>query len=459
MGNLFYGNTASSFPVVCIDNGTVNASYNVVDVAFGTGSSQCGWTQGSGDTSATTLPISPKTFKLLSGSEAASVIDSLPADYPVVDFYGQPISTNAAAGAAQAAAGSGYYLGLSVNNDLAGTVGVSPPSNADGLFSAPFTITASPNSGYTVGHWLVNGIKTVSAPTSLSDHAWVQVVFNRTVTVNVFADGPGSATTPGTLRYALTNVQEGDVISFSGVTAGSTVIELERDLPQITKSIAIAGNGVTLTRAASWTAVDTNTGLLSVSGSAGEVTVGRVLFKDGRAMEYGGAIYNNGTLTLESCIFSGNQNAGSYGYGGGAINSANTLTIKGCTFYGNSASNSGGAVCFSASGKTLTLTGNLFYGNTAPSYPVVSPSGTVDASYNVVDVTLGTGSSLAGWTPGTGDTYITTGDPIDAGFAPNPGSPGMTEIGIVPADLADFPTTDFYGNTRTFPGGAAGAVK
>jgi hypothetical protein len=76
-----------------------------------------------------------------------------------------------------------------------------------------------------------------------------------------------------------------------------------------------------------------------------------------------------------------------------------------------------------------------------------------------VDVAFGTGSSQAGWAAGTGDTYISTGNPIDpATFAPNAGSPGMTEIGIVPVGLPDFPATDFYGSTRTFPG-AAGAVR
>jgi hypothetical protein len=277
--------------------------------------------------------------------------------------------------------------------------------------------------------------------------------------VNNFTGGTGSATTPGTLRYALTNAGEGDVISFSGVTAGTTTIELASALPEITKTITIEGNGVTLTRAVSWTDSPASGGLLNITSAVAEVKISGVCFKDGWATSNGGAIRTIGPLTLESCVFSGNQTISS---GRGAIMSLNTLTIRGCTFYGNSVG-SDGAVYFSATGKTLTLTGNLFYGNTAPYYPyypVVSCSdGTINASYNIVDVAFGTGNAKCGWAQGTGDMRITTGNPINTtSFRPNAGSPGITDIGIVPAGLAGFPTTDFYGNTRTFPNGAAGAV-
>jgi hypothetical protein len=76
------------------------------------------------------------------------------------------------------------------------------------------------------------------------------------------------------------------------------------------------------------------------------------------------------------------------------MNSSGNLTVSGCTFYNNkcsAASNRGGAIYFSGSGKTLTLTGNLFYGNTAINAPVVSMSnGTTSSTYNVVDVAYGT---------------------------------------------------------------------
>jgi hypothetical protein len=280
-------------------------------------------------------------------------------------------------------------------------------------------------------------------------------VFNRAVTVTNFS---GSSTTSGTLRYALTNAQDGDVITFSVVTPGTTEIPLTGALPEITKSITLKGNGITLTRAATWT--DNTSQLLRITNTTAEVKISRVHFKDGLAAGNGAAIRNSGILTLESCIFSGNSTISIAAYGG-AVYSTNTLTVRGCTFYDNTSPYSGGAVYFSTSGKTLTLEGNLFYGNIAPYYPVVHvSSGTVNASYNVVDVALGTLSTQAGWTAGTGDTTFTAlsivSDPFDTTtFVP---VAGLQSPGVLPSPKpTGFPDTDFYGTTRTFPG-APGAV-
>jgi hypothetical protein len=464
-GNLFYGNTAvSGYPVVDYWNsGTVSASYNVVDAAFGTGSAQAGWAAGTGDMTISALPVSSLSFKPLYGSEAGARLPAaLPVGYPVIDFYGDPISGGGAAGAVQGstAHGSGYYyLEISVNNSLGGSVTVNSTLDDDGLCPAGSIITANPNSGYSFGYWLVNGVKTGTATLSLSAHSRVQAVFNRAVTVNVFTDGPGSETTPGTLRYALGNAEDGDIITLNGVTAGITVIELESALPVITKSLTIEGNGVTLTRAVSWTIDDSYSQLLRITGTTAEVLIRRLYFKDGLARGDGGAIYNIGILTLESCIFSSNRTTVTYvSYSGGAIYSNNTLTIRGCTFYGN-AGYHGGAVYFSGwPERTLTLTGNLFYGNTTASdSPVVyNSNGTVNASYNMVDVAFGTGSAQAGWAAGTGDTTTATLPVSPLSFRLLYGSDAGAKL---PAALtANYPLTDFYGDTIS-GGGAAGAVQ
>jgi hypothetical protein len=455
MGNIFYGNTAESYPVVDYDNRTVNASYNVVDIGFGTGNSNCGWDAGTGDTQAATLPVSPKTFKLLDGSGAAGKLPLLlPADYPTTDFYGQPISGGGAAGAVQASTqhGSGwYYLDLSVNDGQRGNVTVSPLPDDDGLLSASISLTATPSSdAYLLGYWLVNGTKTYSAPTSISNHTRIQAVFIQHLTVNRFDDTSDSNITPGTLRYALTNVQQDDLITFSGVTADTTVIELQGPLPQITKNMTIEGNGVTLTRASSWTS--NNSQLFYINSNTVMVTVRRVHFKNGMAANYGGAIRNFGNLTLESCIFSGNQTTNS-GAVGGAISSAGTLTIRACTFYGNTGYR-GGAIDFS--GSTLTLTGNVFYGNTATNdYPVVYATGTLSASYNVTDVFFGTGASQCGWVQGTGDTLVTALPVSPKTFKILYGSGSASIITTLPTS---YPATDFYGQP-IIAGGGAGAVQ
>ena len=462
MGNLFYGNTASSYPVVRINGGSVSASYNVVDADFGTGSAQCGWDAGTGNLYSSAPLVSPRTFKVLYGSAAAAKLPAtLPADYPAVDFYGQTINGSGAAGAVQALTPTGYsYLELSVNDSQRGSVTASPAPDEDGLVpngSIIITATQNPAEAYSFGYWLVDGVNSGSAnphTLTINTHTLVQAVFNH-ITVNDFTDGASSNTTPGTLRYALTNVLDGDVIRLSGVTPGTTTIELESALPVISKDITIEGNGVTLTRAASWTDSYNTTQLLSILGSTAEVKISGVHFKNGLATNFGGAIRNLGILTLESCIFSGNRNTGSYG---GAVYSGNALTVRGCTFYNNSANSRGGAVYFDASGKTLTLTGNLFYGNTASGYPVVyNNGGTINTSYNVVDAALGTGSTDCGWTAGTGDTTFSAlgiaGDPFNTTtFVPVSGLQN-----VLPTAPTDFPATDFYGAARTFPG-APGAV-
>jgi predicted outer membrane repeat protein len=451
-GNLFYWNTATSNPVVHADGETVSTSYNVVDVAFGTGTGQAGWNGGTGDTSIGTsfanLPVSGKSFKLYGNGAANKLPGTLPEDYPATDFYGDPISGGGAAGAVQASTAnqSGYYLEYSQNNAPAGTVTVNPPLDADGLYQGgSLTFTANPGSTSTLRHWLVDGVETASTgPNELtitpSGHSRVQAVFSRAVTVNTTGDAG-----TGSLRAALTSAQDGDVITFDGVT----VITLESPLPSITKSITIEGNGVTLTQ------------LLYIPAVAAEVSIRGIHFKDGSAANSGMAIWTEGTLTLESCIFSGNHATSS----GGAVYSRNTLTIRGCTFYGNTADSRGGAVYFlGASARTLTLTGNLFYGNTAGSgeYPVVynSGSGTVDVSYNVVDVALGTGTGQAGWATGTGDTTFSTlsiGD--DPPFDETTFVPVSGLENVLPSTApAGFPLTDFYGTARSFPGAPPGAV-
>jgi predicted outer membrane repeat protein len=477
VGNLFYGNTApSDYPVVWVYYNTspVAASYNVVDLAFGTETTACGWAAGAGDVYFTTPVVLPGTFKVIYGTPAAGNLPAtLPDGYPVKDFYGQPVSGGGQAGAVQALTTQGkYYLGYSSNNEARGTVSSNPEPDGDSMVDAgQVTLTATQKDGYSFAYWR-KGNERIKASNSytftIDSHTQIQAVFARVVTVDKFTDSAADATVAGTLRYALTNAEDGDVITFSGVTPGTTEIKLTRYLPRIIKSISIVGNGITLTRDASWTAISGDSRLLSIRGITTMVGISGVHFKDGWASDRGGAIENTGVLTLESCIFSGNQTTtGDTRNYGGAIYSENTLTVRGCTFYENSCPHNGpssdyygGAVYFKAGGKTLTLVGNLFYKNTAAtSYPVVRvESGTSAASYNVVDLAFGTETTACGWTAGTGDKTFTslsiTGDPFNTTtFVPVNGL-----ASVLTSRPADFPITDFNGETRTFPG-APGAVK
>jgi hypothetical protein len=171
----------------------------------------------------------------------------------------------------------------------------------------------------------------------------------------------------------------------------------------------------------------------------------------------GEAIENDGsTLTLESCIFSGNQTSSSSARGG-AIYNTGDMTVKGCTFYNNTCGDSGGAI-YHYRGM-LTLTGNVFYGNTASVGKVVfNNGGTVTSNgYNSVDVALGTETNQSGWTSATGDRYSTTNPFTDTATL----VPTDTVRELIPASTwgpTNMPATDFNGVTRTWPG-APGAVR
>jgi hypothetical protein len=484
-GNLFYGNTASSAangPVVYRSSGTVTSGgYNVSDGTLVTGA-QAGYTPGTGDkvigADFSNLPISGKTFKLIKGSsgDALKIITALPEGYPTLDFYGAAISAGAVAGAVQASVtGSGYYVDLSFNNPSAGTVTPSVSADGDGLYTSGDTLmpNSDTSSNYSFEYWLVNGVQNNANPLTINGHAKVVAVFARVVTVNNASDitGTGVTPTPGTLRYALTatNLQNGDKIN---IQSGLGTIELTRALPTITKSIIIEGNGVTLTRTSSWTAIGDSTQLLVIYPPA-VARVSRVYFKGGKATMRGGAIENQGTLTLESCIFSDNTNTSTNAWGGGAISNdfGGTLTVKGCTFYNNTSDSQGGAIYNITS--TLTLTGNLFYGNIASSASngnvVYNSSGTVTSGgYNVVDVSLGTSGSSSGFAAATGDTTLaallgsnatTPFTHVDGDGKPTDFTPKSELQNVMPATpIADFPLTDFSGDTRIWPG-APGAVK
>jgi hypothetical protein len=233
------------------------------------------------------------------------------------------------------------------------------------------------------------------------------------------------------------------------VEPGKTSITLTGTLaiPANVTNVTIEGNGVILKKG--WD--DGSQPLLNITNADAEVTIRGVQFTGGGYV--GRAVKNAGKLTLESCIFSGNDATGEIT--GSAVWSNNDLTIRGCTFYQNTGADGGRVVHFDAPGKTLTLTGNLFYDNSAP---LVTASGTITASYNVANVDFGSGNGKTGWEKGTTDKTLTellgnNNKPFDTNFKPVAGLNN-----VISTKPADFPATDFYGEVRTFPG-APGAVK
>src|SRR5262249_36175411 len=133
--------------------------------------------------------------------------------------------------------------------------------------------------------------------------------------------------------------------------------------------LTILGNGDTIARVASAGYFR----LFDVAPGA-SLTLEHMTLQGGEAGTYGGAIFNQGTLTVSSSILFGNT-ARSFstdgGYGGGIYNAGGTVTVRDSTLSGNTAElfayfmhgGDGGAIYNSAG--TVVIDNSILSGNTA----------------------------------------------------------------------------------------------
>jgi len=181
-----------------------------------------------------------------------------------------------------------------------------------------------------------------------------------TITVTTINDN-GS----GSLRQALTDAANFDMINFSSSLNGQTITLTSGELV-VDKHLTITGPG------ANRLTVDANHASRVFNIASGRrVTISGLTVTNGSApLPYvsGGGIYNDhATLTLNNCTISGNtavpgNGGGIYndGYGGSA-----TLTITNCTINGNSAWPGGGIFNYAG---TVTITNSTLSGNSDNGY-------------------------------------------------------------------------------------------
>ena len=126
--------------------------------------------------------------------------------------------------------------------------------------------------------------------------------------------------------------------------------------------------------------------------TVGTVSVADVAFTGNTATNKGGAVYNHeknaingeiagkGLFTSTNVAYSDNK-----ARDGGAIYNEGTLTVDGNTFTGNTANNAGGAI-YNAAGSSITFTGdNTFSNNTA--------AGEANDIYNLGNITVAEGTT------------------------------------------------------------------
>ena len=126
----------------------------------------------------------------------------------------------------------------------------------------------------------------------------------------------------------------------------------------IDKDITINGNGHTIDGMGKSRIFNINYGHQLHQN---KVTLNNIIFQNGNAEIYGGAILNFGDLTIDKCYFT-NNNAGT---AGGAVNSLGALTLKNSQFNKNSAGGDAGAVFSLTLKKSPEFYYNYFEGKNA----------------------------------------------------------------------------------------------
>ena len=157
----------------------------------------------------------------------------------------------------------------------------------------------------------------------------------------------------GTLRHAVNNAWNNDIITFE--SAGMT-IDLVEEL-SISKTLTISGSGTVSPTTIRQTAPGKR--VFSIAPGVFGTRFEYLIIRGGNAAESGGAILNRGySLTLYRCTLDGNSAAG---YGGG-IDNHGKLTLNIVTIRNNSASSGGGINNRTGSSCDMymsTITGNI----------------------------------------------------------------------------------------------------
>ncbi len=175
---------------------------------------------------------------------------------------------------------------------------------------------------------------------------------------NIFTVTNTNDSGAGSLRQAISNSNTylgADTIQFDIAGGGAQTITFGSPM-SVTENVSVLGgasaNTITLSGGAT-------TRLFEVSALAG-MTLDQITLRDGNSASSGGAIQNQGSLTITRSSFINNH---SNDDAGAIINFATgTVSISNSTFSGNSTSNDGGAI---RSTGTLTITSSTFANNTA----------------------------------------------------------------------------------------------
>jgi hypothetical protein len=205
-------------------------------------------------------------------------------------------------------------------------------------------------------------------------------------------DGDTLAIAAGT--YTEPGILVDKSLTLQGEGAASTIVQAAASHSAATDRVFMIPRGVTVT-------------LQGLTIRYGRTPAGR----NGRtpADNFGGGLYNGGTLTLTHSAVSGNSVTGT-GTGGG-IETDGPLTLTASTISGNSAPHSDGGGIYSISAP-VTLTASTISGNTAATGGGLYNSSsrlTLTSSLVASNPDGGTATSIRGRSPPTATTWTATG--------------------------------------------------
>jgi len=170
----------------------------------------------------------------------------------------------------------------------------------------------------------------------------------RTVTPTIVVQSTNDAG-PGSLRQAILDAHDGDVIGFADAIAGQTILLTSLTLVVDGKAVEIDGpssSGIVLDGSGL-----ASSRVLYVATTAA-VTISNLTITNGTS----GGVENAGVLTVRNSTIANNQVVPSLGPGGGILSVGPQLTITNSTIYGNQAHGDGGGVAVHAGAATIVST-------------------------------------------------------------------------------------------------------
>ena len=157
----------------------------------------------------------------------------------------------------------------------------------------------------------------------------------------------------GSLRQKVLDASAGDTINFHPSLAGST-ISLTSEI-NLDKNLTLDGSGLSY----QVQVIATGSVRLFLVSTGVTVTIDR-LYMGNSTAPTGGAIYNDGDLTVSNSTFAGSSATSL----GGAIYNNSSLTIANSTFLGNLAVGLGGAI-YAAASSSSNISNSTFWDNDA----------------------------------------------------------------------------------------------